>query len=82
MSEAEAQRKKKPQKLVTKKMQAVLEETSGKEPETVANDFKIDYKPGQEMPEEGSAGVGNNGNWTKCQARTGERENSRSAQRL
>ena len=44
MSEAEAQRKENPQELATKKMQAVLEETSEPEPATAANDFKIDYK--------------------------------------
>ena len=50
MSEAEARRKEKPHELATKKMQAVLEETSGTEPETAANDFKIDIKQLQEMP--------------------------------
>ena len=44
MSKAEAWRKEKPQKLATKKMQTVLEETNEPEPETAANDFKIDYK--------------------------------------
>ena len=44
MSEAEARRKQKPQELVTKKMQAVLEETSATEPDTAADAFKIDYK--------------------------------------
>ena len=44
MKEAEARRKEKPQELATKKLQAVLEETSEPEARTAANDFKIDYK--------------------------------------
>ena len=44
MSEAEAPRKEKPQDLATKKMQAVLKETSEPEPGTAAIGFKIDYK--------------------------------------
>ena len=44
MSKAEARRKEKPEELATKKMQTVLEETNEPEPETAANDFKIDYK--------------------------------------
>ena len=44
MSLAEARRQEKPQEMATKKMQAVLEETSEPEPGTAANDFKIDYK--------------------------------------
>ena len=44
MSEAEAQRKEKRQELATKKMQAMLKQTSGLEPKTVASDFKIDLK--------------------------------------
>ena len=36
--------KEKPQELATKKMQAVLEETSEPEPGTAAKEFKIDYK--------------------------------------
>ena len=44
MSEAEAQRKQKPQELALKKMQAVLEETSEPEPGALANNFQIDYK--------------------------------------
>ena len=44
MSEAEARRKEKPQELATKKMQAVLKETSQPERRTAANDFTIDYK--------------------------------------
>ena len=44
MSEAEARRKEKPQELATKKMQAVLEETSEAEPGTAASNFKTDYK--------------------------------------
>ena len=50
MSEAEARRKEKPQELATKKVQAVLEETSGREPKTAANDLKIDIEQRQEMP--------------------------------
>ena len=44
LSEAEARRKEKPQKLATKKMQAVTEETCEPEPVTAADDFKIDYR--------------------------------------
>ena len=44
LSEAEARRKEKPHKLATKKMQAVTEETCEQEPETAADDFKIDYR--------------------------------------
>ena len=44
MSEAEARRKEKPQKLATKKMQAVTEETCEQEPVTAADDFKTDYR--------------------------------------
>ena len=44
MSEAEARRKEKRQELATKEMRSVLEETTEREPETAANDFKIDYK--------------------------------------
>ena len=44
MTEAEARRKKKPQELATKKMQSMLEKTSGTELETASKDFKIDYK--------------------------------------
>ena len=44
MSEAEARRTEKPQELATKKMQAMLEKTSGTELETAAKDFKNDYK--------------------------------------
>ena len=44
MSEAKARTKEKPQELATKNMQALLEETSGTEAETTANDFKIEYK--------------------------------------
>ena len=44
MSKAEARGKEKPEELATKKMQTVLEETNEPEPETAANDFKIDYK--------------------------------------
>ena len=44
MSEAEAGRKEKLRELTTKKMQAVLEETSGTEPKTAANEFKNYYK--------------------------------------
>ena len=43
ISEAEARRIEKPQELAMKKMPAVLEETSGTEPETAANEFTIDY---------------------------------------
>ena len=42
MSEAEARTKQ--QELATKKMQAMLEETTGTEPGTIANNFKIDHK--------------------------------------
>ena len=44
LCEAEARRKEKPQKLATKKMQAVTEETCELEPVTAADDFKIDYR--------------------------------------
>ena len=44
LSEAEAPRKKKPQELATKKMQAVTEEICEPEPVTAADDFKIDYR--------------------------------------
>ena len=44
MSEAEAMRTEKPPELATKKVQAVLEETSGMEPKTAANVIKIEYK--------------------------------------
>ena len=44
LSEAEAHRKKKPQELATKKMQAVTEERCELEPVTAADDFKIDYR--------------------------------------
>ena len=37
-------RKKKPQELATKKMDAVTEEMCEPEPGTAADDFKIDYK--------------------------------------
>ena len=37
-------RKEKPQELATKKMQAVLKETSETEPRTAANGFKIEDK--------------------------------------
>ena len=43
MKEAEELRKEKLQEFATKKMQAVLEETSDPEPETEAINFKIDY---------------------------------------
>ena len=43
LSEAEARRKEKPQELPTKKIEAVLEETSETETENVAGNFKIDY---------------------------------------
>ena len=41
MSEAEARRTEKPQELATKKMQVVVEVTSGTKPETTTQDFKI-----------------------------------------
>ena len=44
LSEAEARRKDKPQELVTKKMQAVTEETCEPEPVTATDDYKIDYR--------------------------------------
>ena len=44
LSEAEARRKEKPQKLATKKVQAVTEEICEPEPVTAADDFKIDYR--------------------------------------
>ena len=44
LSEAEVRRKEKPQKLTTKTMQAVTEETCEPEPVTAADDFKIDYR--------------------------------------
>ena len=44
LSEAEARRKKKPQELATKKMQAVTEERCEPEQVTTADDFKIDYR--------------------------------------
>ena len=44
MSEAEARKKDKQQQLSTKKMQAMLKEMSGTEPETAAKNFKIDHK--------------------------------------
>ena len=44
LSEAEARRKDKPQELVAKKMQAVIEEAREPEPVTAADDFKIDYR--------------------------------------
>ena len=44
LSEAEARRKEKPQKLAAKKMQAVTEETREPEPATATDDFKIDYR--------------------------------------
>ena len=44
MSEAEARRKEKRQKLATKKMHAVTEETREPEPVTAADGFKIDYR--------------------------------------
>ena len=44
LSEAKARRKEKPQELATKRMQAVTEETCESEPETAADDFKIDYR--------------------------------------
>ena len=44
LSEAEARRKEKPQKLAIKKMQAVTEEIREPEPVTAADDFKIDYR--------------------------------------
>ena len=43
LSEAEAHRKEKPQKLATKNMQAVTEEIREPEPLTAADDFEIDY---------------------------------------
>ena len=44
LSEAEARRKEKPQKLATKKMQELTEETCEPEPVTAVDDFKIDYR--------------------------------------
>ena len=44
MREADVHRKEKPQKLATKKRQAVTAETREMEPVTAADDFKIDYK--------------------------------------
>ena len=44
MSEAEARGKAKPQELTMKEIQLVIEETSGTEPKTAANGFKINYK--------------------------------------
>ena len=44
LSETEARRKKKPQELATKKMQAVTEETRELELVTAADNFKIDYE--------------------------------------
>ena len=44
MSEAEARRKEKPQKLATNKMQSVTEETCEPEPVTAADVLKIDYR--------------------------------------
>ena len=41
MSEAEARKTEKPQELATKKMQEVVEDTSGMKPETTTQDFKI-----------------------------------------
>ena len=81
---SEARRKEKPRELAKKKMQAVTEEMCEPEPGTAANDFKIDYKAAtrdglnrvqqeiatRKIEQEGS------------QARTRERENSRTAQRL
>ena len=50
MRESKARRKEKPQEMATKKMQAVLEETSDRKPGIAANDSKIDIKRLQEMP--------------------------------
>ena len=44
MSEAEARRKEKSEELARKKLQVVLEETSGTEPETTVYNFKVNYK--------------------------------------
>ena len=44
MSEAKARKKDKQQQLSTTKMQAMLKEMSGTEPETAAKNFKIDHK--------------------------------------
>ena len=44
MSEAEARRKKKSQKLARKKIPAVVENKSGTELETAAQVFRIDYE--------------------------------------
>ena len=66
LCEAEARRKEKLQVLATKKMQAVTEETCEPEPVTTADDFK--------KPVEGPAGIGNEGDRTKDEARIGKRE--------
>ena len=63
-SEAEERRKEKPQELATKKMQVVTEETCEPEPVTAADDFKI--------PVEVPAGIGNEGDRTKGEARIGK----------
>ena len=44
LSEPESRRKDKPQKLATKKKQAVTKETCKPEPATATDDFKIDYR--------------------------------------
>ena len=44
MSKAAPRRNEKSQELARKKVKTVLEETREPEPETAANDFKIDYK--------------------------------------
>ena len=44
LNKAEARRKDKPQELVAKKMQAVIEEAREPEPATATDDFKIDYR--------------------------------------
>ena len=49
MSEAETRRKDKPQELATKKMQVVVEETSGTKPETAATILRLTMKQQQEI---------------------------------
>ena len=42
--EASRRRKEKPQELATRKMQAVVKKTNEAEPESAAQEFRIDYK--------------------------------------
>ena len=74
MSEVEALRKDKPQELARKKTQGLVEDTSGTEPETAAEDFKIDYKAvsGKTCLKQSSTVNGNQRNRKNSQAPAGE----------